>query len=296
VKPGRSLSTFLQYQLFFLPIIVVYSVFTMYPLLKTWLLSFTNFDGYNPNYKFIGIKNYVAIFYDEAILSALSFTLLYTVLSVVLTTVVAIPLAIVLNMNTYTKNLQRSVFFFPSVMSGLLIGYVWGYIFSPLESGVLNTFLTSVLGLEPVSWLSDPTLSRLSSVIVHVWAIAGWHAVLYLAFMQSIPKDYYEAASIDGATALQRVRFITIPLLRNAMAVSVMLILTGSLKVYEIPFALTNGGGPGYTNYTITQVTILRGISELQMGKAAAMSIVFFLMVMAFTFLQFHTMQKNGED
>jgi multiple sugar transport system permease protein/raffinose/stachyose/melibiose transport system permease protein len=137
-------------------------------------------------------------------------------------------------------------------------------------------------------------LAKLSAVIVNVWAGTGWHAILYLAFLQSIPRDYYEAASIDGAGRWQRFRYVTLPMLAPAMTISVMLLITGSLKVFEIPFALTKGG-PGFETYTITQVIIQRGVSELQYGKAAAMSIVFFVCVLLITFVQVSQMQKREE-
>ncbi|MCA0758194.1 sugar ABC transporter permease [Paenibacillus sp. N4] len=284
----------LQYQLFLLPILFFYTIFTIYPLIKSFFFSLTNFNGYSKEYDFVGLANYLKIFKDTAIMSGISYTLLFAISTTVLTTLLAIVLALVLDRNFYTRNIHRAIFFFPSIPSGLILAYVWGFILSPIASGVLNSVLHDLFGMGPQPWLSEPFLAKLSTILVAVWAGAGWHAVLYLAFLQGISKDYYEAAAIDGATRFQQIRSITLPLLAPAMTISVMLLLTGGLKVFEIPFALTKGG-PGFETHTITQVIVLRGISEVQFGLASAMSIVFFLIVLALTYFQVTVMQRREE-
>jgi len=283
-----------QYQLFLVPILLFYTVFTIYPLIRSFFFSLTNFNGYSKQFDFIGLKNYAKIFQDSAIVSGISYTLLYAIATTLLTTVLAIVLALVLDRNFFTRNIHRAIFFFPSIPSGLILAYVWGFILSPIASGVMNNVLHELFGVGPQPWLSDPTLAKLSTILVAVWAGAGWHAVLYLAFLQGIPKDYYEAAAIDGATRWKQTRHITLPLLAPAMTISVMLLLTGGLKVFEIPFALTKGG-PGFETHTITQVIVLRGISEVQFGLASAMSIVFFLIVLVLTYFQVTVMQRREE-
>ncbi|MDQ0902136.1 MULTISPECIES: carbohydrate ABC transporter permease [unclassified Paenibacillus] len=283
-----------QYQVFLIPILFFYTLFTIYPLIKSFLLSLTNFNGYTKVYNFVGFKNYTKIFFDDAIVSGLSYTLFYAIATTVIITLLAIPLALILDQNFLSKNVYRAIFFFPSIPSGLLLAYIWGFILAPISSGVLNKVLKTLFHLGPQPWLSDPLLAKLSTVVVSVWAGTGWHAVLYLAFLQSIPKDYFEAASIDGASKWQQIRHITLPLLAPAMTVSVMLLLTGGLKVFEIPFALTKGG-PGFETYTITQVIVLRGISETNYGLASAMSIIFFLIVLVLTYFQVMWMQKRED-
>lgn len=284
----------LQYQVFLIPILIIYTLFTIYPLIRSFMLSLTNFNGYSTNYDFIGLKNYVRLFADNAIVSGISFTILFAVATTVLVTLLAIPLALVLDQNFFSKNVLRAVFFFPSIPSGLLLAFIWGFIFAPIPSGILNTFLRELFGMSAQPWLSDPVLAKVSTIVVAVWATTGWHAVIYLAFLQSISKDFFEAAAIDGASKWQQIRYITIPLLAPAMTVSVLLLITNGLKVYEIPFALTNGG-PGFETHTITQVIVLRGISEAQFGLASAISVIFFLIVLVIGFVQFNLMQKREE-
>lgn len=284
----------LQYEVFLIPILIVYTLFSIYPLIKSFVLSFTNFNGYTKVYDFVGFYNYSQIFIDDAIKSSIGFTLMFAFFSTLLITLFAIPLALLLDQNFLTKNVHRAIFFFPSIPSGLLLAYIWGFILAPISSGVLNTVLREVFNLGPQPWLSDPSLAKLSTIIVATWAATGWHAILYLAFLQSIPKDYFEAASIDGASRWQQIRHITLPLIAPAMTVSVMLLLTGGLKVFEIPLALTKGG-PGFETHSITQVIVLRGISETRYGLASAMSIVFFLIVLVIAYFQVTLMQKREE-
>jgi ABC-type sugar transport system permease subunit len=284
-----------QFQLFLAPILIVYTVLMIYPLLRSVYYSFTDFNGYSTDFNFVGLENYIKLLNDNAMTSAIGFTLFFAILSTLLITLFSIPLAIILDQKFYGRNITRAIFFFPAIPSTLLLGFVWGFILSPLSSGVLNNFLDTIFGLGPIGWLSDPVLARISTLIVAVWNMTGWHAILYLAFLQAIPKDYYEAALIDGATIWQRFKHITFPLLAPAMTVSMMLLLTGGLKVYEMPFALTTGG-PGYSTYSITQVIIQRGITESNYGLASALSVVFFLIVVVIAIIQVTIMQKREES
>lgn len=285
----------LQYQIFLIPILIVYTLLMVYPLGKAFYYSLTDFGGYDKNINFIGIENYIKLFSDTAILSSLGFTIFYALLSTILITLLAIPLAIILDSKFFGRNFTRAAFFFPAIPSALLLGFVWGFILSPISSGVLNSVLDTLFNMEPVQWLSDPVLAKISTIIVAVWNQTGWHAIIYLAFLQSIPKDYYEAAEIDGASMIQKFRKITVPLLAPAMTISVMLLLTNGLKVYEMPYALT-GGGPGYATYTLTQVIIQRGVTESNFSLASALSIVFFVIVFILTLFQVTVMQKREEN
>ena len=233
----------------------------------------------------IGFANYASAFKDPEMLSALWFTLGYAVVTTVLVTCLAIPLAVVLNTRFFGRDVVRSVFFFPAVPSIAVLGMVWGFILNPLGSGVLNSVLHAVAGIGPVPWLSDPHLAQLSVVVVAVWAQTGWHAILYLAYLQSIPHDYYDAATIDGAGRLRMFRSITLPLLTPAITVSQLLLMTGGLKVYDLPFTLTHGG-PGFATRTVTQALIERGVAQADIGQASALAVLFLLLVGAIILVQ----------
>jgi raffinose/stachyose/melibiose transport system permease protein len=263
---------------FMAPIVVVFLVLFVVPMGQSLYFSFTDFDGYANNPNFVGFANYVQLFNEPSMLSALGYTIFYAVSTTVLVTAAAIPLALALNRSFVGRNFVRAAFFFPAVPSVAVLGLVWGFILNPLGSGVLNSLIHSFTGLGPIPWLAESTLAQLSTVAVTVWALTGWHAVLYLAYLQAIPADYYEVAKIDGASRWQGFRYITLPLLIPAMAVSQLLLMTNGLKVYDLPFTLTKGG-PGFSTRTLTQSLIEDGIAQSRVGAASALAVLFLLVV-----------------
>ncbi|MBK5248162.1 MAG: sugar ABC transporter permease [Actinomycetales bacterium] len=272
-------------QVFLIPIAVVFIVLYIVPLVQTFYYSLTDFTGYSLDVNFVGAANYRTIFTDASMLAGLSFTLLFTVGTTLLITALAIPLAVILNRRFFGQNFVRSVFFFPAIPSIAILGLVWAYILSPLGTGVLNSVLEALFSIGPYPWLSNGTLAQLSVIVVGVWGSLGWHAVLYLAYLQSIPADYYEAATIDGASRRQQFFHITMPLLTPAIIISQFLLVTGGLKVFDLPFTLTSGG-PGYSTYTITQSIIISGVAQGRYGQASALAVVFTIAVGLLAVLQ----------
>ena len=265
-------------QAFLIPILLVFVVLFAIPLAQSFYFSLTDFDGYSAEARFVGFDNYASILRDPAMLAGFRFTLLFSVGTTVLVTALALPLAVVLNRPFRGRGAVRAILFFPAIPSIAILGLVWGLILSPLGSGAINWVLRTLLGIGAVPWLSNSSLAQLSVIIVGVWSMTGWHAILYLAYLQSIPEDYYEVARLDGASARQRFQSITLPLLAPAITVSTLLLMTGGLKVYDLPFTLTKGG-PGFSTYTITQSIIQNGVGQAQFGKASALAVVFLLVV-----------------
>lgn len=289
---NRKLKKELPFLAFIVPAFIVYTVLTMYPLIQTIWLSFTNWDGYSmSNLSFVGLENFKAVLADKSMKSALLNTLFYSMVFPILTTIFAIPLSLALNSKMKSRNLQRAVFFFPSVPSAIILGYLWAYILAPTSSGLLNKFL-GLFGINPVMWLSTPKTAMFSVIMVNLWSVLGWHACIYLAQLQSIPAEYYEAATVDGANAWQKFRYITFPMLASAMTVSVMLLLVNSMKIFDLPFALTNGG-PGTSTTMISQIIIKTGFVEKSYGKATAMSAIFFVFIAVISIVQLNTMKKR---
>ena len=266
------------HQMFLVPIGIVFIVLFLVPLAQTFYYSLTDASGYSNNMKFVGLANYQRILTDATMLGGLTFTVLYTVATTILITLAAIPLAVVLNRKFFGRNFVRSLFFFPAIPSLAILGLVWGYILSPLASGALNSLLEGVFSIGPFPWLSDDTLARASVIGVALWSSAGWHAVIYLAYLQSIPADYYESATVDGSTRRQQFFHITLPLLTPAVIISQFLLLTSGLRVYDLPFTLTKGG-PGFATNTITQSIITNGVAQGRYGLASALSVLFTLSV-----------------
>jgi multiple sugar transport system permease protein/raffinose/stachyose/melibiose transport system permease protein len=280
-RSGRPIGGWRQIaanQAFLIPAIAVLVFLFLIPLGQTFAWSLTDFTGYDPDPSFVGLANYAAILSDPSMLSGLGFTLLFAVGTTVLVTVIAIPLAVQLNKVFFGRGLVRSIWFFPAIPSMAILGLVWRYILSPLESGVLNSTLDAVFGIGPLGWLSVDALAQASVVVVGVWGAAGWHAVLYTAYLQSIPADYYEVATIDGASSRQQFFGITLPMLTPAVVVSTFLLMTGGLKVFDLPYTLT-GGGPGFATYTLTQSIVVSGVSQGRYGMASALAVLFTIAV-----------------
>ncbi|XID92272.1 carbohydrate ABC transporter permease [Paenibacillaceae bacterium WGS1546] len=281
------------YVAFLVPALLVFTIVRIVPLILSFRYSFTNWNGFSQSYNFVGFQNYISLFNDAAIVQSIRNTAVFGIVNPLLVTLFAIPIALVLNMAIPFRSLQRVSFFFPSVPSVLIIGYLWLFIFDPTDSGVLNRIL-HFFGMDPVAWLAGPNMAMGSLIAVSVWKSAGWHACIYLANLQMISKDYYEAAMIDGANVWQKFRYITFPLLAPAVSISVTLILIDSLKIFELPFALTKGG-PGYSTTLLTQIIIETGVFDRMIGKASALSIVFVLMILVVAILQL-TLLKRRED
>lgn len=256
--------------------------------------SFTNWDGYSPTVEMVGWKNYIKIFQSESMVSALKNSFVFCFFNAVVITLLAIPLSLVFNAGFRSRNFVRSAFFFASVPSVLIIGYIFSTFFGPTENGVINSIIGR-LGLEPVRWLSRGVLPMFSVIFANVWRLTGWHACIYLARLQGIPEEYYEAAKIDGASGKNLFRYITFPLLAPAMTISTMLIVIDGLKIYALPYSLT-GGGPGYKTTFMTQLIIKTGIGEKMVGRSSAMAVVFFAVIMAVSLVQLYFSRKREDD
>lgn len=275
-KRRNNLRENLQAGEFLLPVILIFVIITIIPFLESFVFSLTDYSGYDfSTAKFIGFSNYATMFRDPTIMAGLGFTLLYAVLTTLIVTVIALPLAVVLNKKFWGHNFARSVFFFLSIPSMALLGLVWQFIVSPLPSGAVNQFL-SHFGVKAVPWLSNPDLARTCVIFIAVWATIGWHATLYIAYLQAIPQDLYEQASVDGANGWEQFVHITLPQMTPAIGVSVFMLLTSGLKVYDLPYTL-NGGGPGHATQTVTQSIIVTGIGSNRYGLGSALGVVFFL-------------------
>ena len=281
------------YLFFVLPAFIIYTILTIIPLIQTFLYSFTNFDGLSPKVDFVALDNYFHIFSDRNVTITFTNTIVFAISVPILITLLAIPLAVLLDSQMKTRNIQRAVFFFPSVISALFLGFIWNFILSPSSQGLINSLILS-FGQKKLLLLADPRAAMVLLILVSVWASTGWHACIYLANLQVIDRALYEAASIDGAGSFQKFRFITLPNLAPAMTVSVMFLLLGSLKAFDLPFALTNGG-PGYATTMITQSIITEGVNSNRVGFASAMSVVFLILIAVVTLFQVNVMGRREE-
>lgn len=281
--------------LWVLPAIALFAVFRLYPMAFGLDLSLNEWDGVKPMV-FRGLANYRhAILEDVAFRLALWHNVLFAVGTVLGKNVVALVLAVLLNGEIRGRTFFRTTLFMPVVMSFVVVGLLWSWIFN-FQFGLLNNLLAAA-GLDGwrVDWLGDPRIALLSLIGVDVWKWYGFHMVIYLAGLQSIPPALYEAAMIDGASGWQQFRRVTLPLLRPIVVVNVTLSLMGAFNVFDLIYVMTQGGPANATNVVMIHA-YLQGFKFYQMGYAAAISYVLMAVVIALSALQIRFMRGESYE
>jgi len=232
-----------RYWLLF-PALAIYVVFLLYPMLFSLVVSFYDWDGLSPSKVFVGLKNYGKFFSDPTSLLVLRNNFLWTVLTLAIPTALGLLLAVLLNTGVRARVVFRSIFYSPAVLPLVAVGIVWAWIYNPMF-GVINNFL-KMMGLHALArpWLGDPRIALYSVILTAIWQGTGFPMLLFLAGLQGIPKELYEAAEIDGAGSLQSFFYITLPSLRETFVVVVSLLIVNSLRVFDLVYAMT-WGGPG---------------------------------------------------
>jgi ABC-type sugar transport system permease subunit len=277
---------------FILPAFVLYTVFVIVPTFTAVYLSFTSWNGISDDIRYIGFSNFVEIWNSTRVHNALKNTLIFTISLVILENVLAIFLAILVDKVRWMRNIFRSIFYFPVLMSGVVMGFIWVIILN-YNFGVVNQVMDLIgLGAHKVDWLGDPNLALISIILSTVWKASGYYMIIYLAGIQGIPQELTEAASIDGANGWQQFRHITFPLLASATTVCVMLSLIGSLKIFD-QIAVMTDGGPGFATETLTYIIYKVGFGELRQGFGTALAIVLFLITLILSLIQIKVLRKR---
>jgi len=277
--------------MFFLPALMIYSIFFLYPVLSGILYSFTNWQGLSKTIKFIGFDNFIELFGDRLFLASIKNTFVFAIMNTVFQNVFALILALILDVKLLGRNIYRAIIYMPSVISSIVVGFVWSYILNP-TIGVNQIF--AAVGLDGFSpqWLGDIDLALPTLVFVTVCQSVGSTMVLYLAGLQDIPVDLYESAGIDGVNWWQKIRYITIPLLAPSITISVILTTIYSLKVFEIIFVMTQGG-PGNATETMATVMYQYAFRTGRFAYGTAIGVILFVIVLIITVFQLKILQKR---
>lgn len=277
---------------FILPSFILYTLFVIVPTFGSVYYSFTSWDGISPDIRFIGLSNFVEIWNSPRVHNALKNTLVLTAGLVLLENIVAIVLAMLVDKVRWLSKMFRSIFYFPTLLSGIVMGFVWAMLLN-YNFGVVNQILTKIgLGSLAVDWLGDPKYAMLAIVLSTVWKGAGYYMIIYLAGLQGIPQELNEAASIDGANGWQQFRHITFPLLAGSLTVCMVLSMIGALKIFD-QIAVMTDGGPGFETETLTYLIYKVGFGELRQGFGTALAMVLFLIILIITILQVKVLQKR---
>jgi raffinose/stachyose/melibiose transport system permease protein len=254
------------------PALLLYGVFLIYPALRGIQLSFTNSQGLVGG-QFIGLANYRRLLHDPTVISALKNILIFAVFVVIVQNSIALAIAYWLKSLPRLRNFVRGGLLLPSMMSAVTIGYVWSVIYSPI-GGPLDAVL-SAFGLRRFEqvWLGDSRTALLAVALANVWAYIGYSATIYLSNYLAIPETIFDAAAVDGAAGFRRFRAIDWRLLAPALTVNITLSLIGSLKVFELPLVMTNGG-PFNTTESLSLVVYQDSFTNYQFGYGAAVSVL----------------------
>lgn len=289
--PMRQVRLDLVGAAFLLPFLSAYGVFVLWPILSGLRTSFTNAELTSSVSQFIGLENYQALIHDAAFWASLWNTVQFALLSTLPLIVLSLAFALLANRDIPGRWLFRLVFFAPYVLPVSVVGLIWVWLYEP-DFGFVNGYLGD-LHLGPIAWLDDPHTAMLSVVAATVWWTLGFNFVLYLAGLQEIPQELYEAASIDGASAWQQMTRITIPLLQRTTTLVVVLQVLASLKIFGQIYIMTDGG-PGEATRPVVQYIYENGFVSYYSGYAAAISYVFFLFVLLVSGLQFAIFGRRG--
>jgi len=276
--------------LFLCPSLAGLLVFTLGPMVASLGISFTDWDLLRPP-RFVGLRNYRQMLDDAEFWRTLRNTVTFLVGYIPLVTVSGLLLAVLLNSAIPFRQLFRAMYFLPVVTSWVAVALVWKWLLNP-TFGPINDALRSV-GIAGPAWLFDPNWAMPAIVLTSVWKDAGFVMVILLAGLQGIPREYYEAAAIDGATRFQGLRHITIPLLAPALTFCLSISLISSFQVFDQVYVMTNGGPAGATQVLVERI-VAHAFSYSRMGYASAMSWVLFALIFTVTFL-FYRLRRGHE-
>lgn len=250
------------------------------PFMLSAYYSFTDWHGLDSTPTFVGLENFKALFSTgNTFVPALLFTFKYTILFVIISNVVALLLALFLSKPFKSANILRGIYFTPYVISMTIIGFIWRFI---LTQGFTSLYDSTGLAFFNYSWIGDAKYAFIAIVIVGIWQSIGFYIVLYIAGLKAIPQDVLEAASIDGASAIQKFRNVILPLLTPSITICMFMAITNGLKVFDIILALTKGG-PGTSTNSSTLDIYRDAFTNNNLGLGAAKSLVFFFIILIIT-------------
>lgn len=267
---------------FLLPTTILYIVLVLLPVLQAVYYSFFRWNGLGPLQNFVGLANYTRAFNDKVFIGALSHNLQLVVLSIVLQLPLALGLALLVGRKLPGRAMFRTVFFLPFVLSEVVTGIIWNFIYLP-DGGLVNTLIQSVFpNVPPTALLANPQTVLYALFVVITWKYFGYHMILYVAGLQNIPAELEEAAQIDGCNRLQALRYITIPLLSGTIRLTIYLSVLGALQLFDLVWVMTTGG-PVNASDTMATYLYKFGFQRFQLGAGSAIAVIIFLICFTFS-------------
>jgi raffinose/stachyose/melibiose transport system permease protein len=276
-----------------LPAFALYSVFFLYPLAKGIGMSLTDWNGYG-GANFIGLKNFIEFFQDDRAVNDIKTTLIFALGSAPLLNIIGLCYALLMDSKFKGKSAARMIIYLPAIISPLIMGYIWYLLLQPGRGFLYHLLDQAGKGSWFGNWTAGYATSMLVLVLVNVWQYAGMTMVIYLAGLQAIPGELYEAAKMDGAGSVQRFRFVTLPLLTPSIRINVVTNIIGSLSVFDIVMSLT-GGGPGYSTETLS-IYIMRMCYGSKTGYSTAVAIIMFFIILVPVLISMRLTRSKNMD
>ncbi len=279
----------LFYGLLLLPALVLFVLFFIIPVVQSTWLSFTDSYGMKSTYNFVGLNNYKEALRDLSFKKTINATSKYALISVVFGNVLSLVLALILDSKLKLKNLLRAIFFIPNIMSLLVVGYIWSFVYTSVFPDIF-----AALGIKSFAILGNKTLVVPALAVVGIWNAAGYYMVIYIAALQGISDDIIEAARIDGAGFLHLLHYIRLPLIAPTIFTCLILSIAAHMKVFELPYTMTSGGPVG-ESMTMVYKIYTTAFNANRNGYAAAQSIILFVMIASVTLVLNFIMKKREE-
>ena len=279
--------------LYTLPALIVYAAFKLFPAISGIFYSMTNWNGLNKTYQLIGLDNFKEILSDKYYWQSILFTLKYVLVMIVVTNLTALVLAVVIESRKRAKGLFRTVFYMPNMISMVIGGYMWMFIFTKVLYYMADNWGMTFFDK---SWIGDPKYAFIAIIIVASWGSVGYLMIIYMAALQGVPANLKEAASLDGANGWQTFRHVVLPLVQNAVTICIFWTLNASFQVFDVIYALT-GGGPGRATQSVAiniYEEAFRG--NVRYGYATAKSTVLFAIVLMITVIQLKLMKRREQE
>lgn len=281
----------LTFLLMSVPAFLLFFIFHTYPVLQGIFYSFTNWKGYG-DFDFVGFQNYINVFKDDRAWDAYLFTFKFAIFATILVNVVSLLIALGLNAKIKFKNTLRAVYFMPNILSILIVGFIFNFIFAHFVPQIaekigINALTQNILG--------DPNLAWIGVVLVAAWQAIAFNTILYLAGLQTISADLYEAASIDGANNWQQFWKITFPMIASFFTINMVLAMKNFLMVFDQIIAMT-GGGPGRSTESISILIYKGGFEGGEFAYQSANAVIYFIIIVVISVIQIRFLQKREVD
>lgn len=271
-------------KIFLLPALLVYTLLMIIPILGAFYLSLTNWNGISPGFDIVGIKNYAAMLSDTRLHNAIGVTVTITLVVSITVNVLGLFIASLLSRAGKIINVLRSIFFMPYVMSTVAISFIGLAILS--YTGVLNSVLETLgFGNLAGDYIGNTKNAVISICIIEIWRTLGFHMVLYLASLQTVPEELYEACTVDGGSRWQKFRYITLPMIVPGITISVIMSIMTEMKQYDIVKVITNGG-PGYSTETVTYNIVTQAFGNNMLGYSSAIAVFLFVVIAVISVIQ----------